>query len=73
MFHICPAAPRDIETATDYHEEGGKESYQIISYRTSRAGGRRVTKDTESVSPYTNHCCLWWGHVRGTMSINTPQ
>ena len=24
MFHICPAAPRDIETATDYHEEGGK-------------------------------------------------
>lgn len=23
MFQVCPAAPRDIETATDYHERGG--------------------------------------------------
>ena len=25
MFQVCPAAPRDIETATDYHERGGGE------------------------------------------------
>ena len=35
MFHVCPAAPRDIETATDYHEEG--EGNRTRSFSTGPA------------------------------------
>ena len=73
-----PCLPRRTEryrNSDRLSRRGGGESYQIIFYRTSRAGGRRVTRDTHKVSISLYKSLLFViGYVRGTtMSINTPQ
>lgn len=64
MFHVCPAAPRDIETATDYHEEGEgmRREWEIVpdpllqDQQSRRKEGHWRQK--VSIGLFKNNSCL---------------